>query len=301
MNFFIIRQNIIEGVQMTKEKIAIITDSTNDLPLSLREQYGLLVVPLTIVWGKSQYLDGVELSGLEFYEKLKENPIHPTTSQPTPGNFLEAFETAKSRGANQIMVCVISSAMSGTIESARLAAEGYSLPVSIWDSKSNSMSLGWQVLAMARTREEGGGIEEMRQSAEKVRANLHFHIVLDTLDYLIRGGRIGSAARLIGNVLKIKPQIRVNHQSGSVEPGDISTTRKKAIESLYSSFFKKVDTTKPMHIAVLHNGVEDDARALTERVKIEFNPIELITGIVSPVLGAHTGPGAIALCGYSES
>ncbi len=286
---------------MTKEKIAIITDSTNDLPLSLREQYGLLVVPLTIVWGKSQYLDGVELSGLEFYEKLKENPIHPTTSQPTPGNFLEAFETAKSRGANQIMVCVISSAMSGTIESARLAAEGYSLPVSIWDSKSNSMSLGWQVLAMARTREEGGGIEEMRQSAEKVRANLHFHIVLDTLDYLIRGGRIGSAARLIGNVLKIKPQIRVNHQSGSVEPGDISTTRKKAIESLYSSFFKKVDTTKPMHIAVLHNGVEDDARALTERVKIEFNPIELITGIVSPVLGAHTGPGAIALCGYSES
>jgi DegV family protein with EDD domain len=294
-------QNNIEGVLMEKEKIVIITDSTNDLPLTLREQYGILVVPLTIVWGESQYLDGVELSGLEFYEKLKDNPIHPTTSQPTPGSFLEAFEAAKSGGATQIMVCVISSAMSGTIESARLAAEGYSLPVSIWDSKSNSMSLGWQVLAMARTREKGGGIEEMRQSAEKVRANLHYHIVLDTLDYLIRGGRIGSAARLIGNVLKIKPQIRVNHQSGSVEPGDISTTRKKAIESLYTSFFKKVDTSKPMHIAVLHNGVEEDAMVLTERVKMEFNPKELITGIVSPVLGAHTGPGAIALCGYSES
>jgi DegV family protein with EDD domain len=286
---------------MTKQKIAIITDSTNDLPLSLREQYGILVVPLTIVWGDKQYVDGVEMSGLEFYEKLKENPIHPTTSQPTPGSFLETFENAKSRGATQIMVCVISSAMSGTFESARLAAEGYSLPVSIWDSKSNSMSLGWQVLAMARTREEGGGIEEMRQSAEKVRANLHYHIVLDTLDYLIQGGRIGSAARLIGNVLKIKPQIRVNHQSGTVEPGDISTTRKKAIESLYSSFFKKVDTTKPMHIAVLHNGVEEDAQELAARVKTEFNPKELITGIVSPVLGAHTGPGAIALCGYSES
>jgi DegV family protein with EDD domain len=294
-------QNNIEGVQMANEKIAIITDSTNDLPRSLREQYGLLVVPLTIVWGESQYLDGVELSGLEFYEKLKENPIHPTTSQPTPGSFVSAFDTAKAQGATQIMVCVISSAMSGTIESARLAAEGYSLPISIWDSKSNSMSLGWQVLAMARSREEGGGIEEMRQSAEKVRASLHYHIVLDTLDYLIRGGRIGSAARLIGNVLRIKPQIRVNHQSGSVEPGDISTTRKKAIESLYSSFFKKVDTSKVMHIAVLHNGVEDDARALTERVKTEFDPKELITGIVSPVLGAHTGPGAIALCGYSES
>lgn len=286
---------------MAKDKIAIITDSTNDLPLTLREQYGIQVVPLTIVWGDKQYLDGVDLSGLEFYEKLKANPIHPTTSQPTPGSFLDAFETAKSGGAAQIMVCVISSAMSGTIESARMAGEGYSLPVSIWDSKSNSMSLGWQVLAMARTREQGGGIEEMRQSAEKVRASLHYHIVLDTLEYLVRGGRIGSAARLIGNVLKIKPQIRVNHQTGTVEPGDISTTRKKAIESLYSSFFKKVDHSKPMHIAVLHNGVEEDARVLADRVKTEFNPVELITGIVSPVLGAHTGPGAIALCGYAES
>lgn len=285
---------------MGEEKIALITDSTNDLPQSIREQYGIIVVPMTVIWGEKQYLDGLELTAEEFYKELKVNPIHPTTSQPTPGDFLAAYDRAKQSGATQIMVCVISSAMSGTIESARLAAEGYSLPVSIWDSKSNSMSLGWQVLAMARTREEGGGIEEMRQSAEKVRASLHYHIVLDTLDYLIRGGRIGSAARLIGNMLKIKPQVRVNHQSGTVEAGDISTTRKKAIETLFSSFFKKLDTGKPMHIAVLHNGVEEDARALADRVKNEFNPSELIIGIVSPILGAHTGPGAIALCGYSE-
>jgi DegV family protein with EDD domain len=285
---------------MSEEKIALVTDSTNDLPQSLREKYGIIVVPMTVIWGEKQYLDGKELSAEAFYKELKINPVHPTTSQPTPGDFLAAYDQAKKSGASQIMVCVISSAMSGTIESARLAAQNYPLPVSLYDSKSNSMSLGWQLLAMARTRENGGGIAEMRQSADLVRNNLHYHIVLDTLDYLIRGGRIGSAARLIGNMLKIKPQVRVNHQTGTVEAGDISTTRKKAIETLFTSFFKKLDTSKPMHIAVLHNGVEEDARALANRVKNEFNPAELIIGIVSPILGAHTGPGAIALCGYSE-
>ncbi len=285
---------------MGEEKIALITDSTNDLPQSMREQYGIIVVPMTVIWGENQYLDGLELTAEEFYKKLKVNPIHPTTSQPTPGDFLAAYDQAKDGGATQIMVCVISSAMSGTIESARLAAQNYPLPISIYDSKSNSMSLGWQLLAMARTRENGGGIDEMRRSAEQVRNSLHYHIVLDTLDYLIRGGRIGSAARLIGNMLKIKPQVRVNHQTGTVEAGDISTTRKKAIETLFTSFFKKLDTSKPMHVAVLHNGVEEDARALADRVRNEFNPSELIIGIVSPILGAHTGPGAIALCGYSE-
>ena len=252
---------------MAFENIALITDSTNDLPHELREQYQITVVPLTIVWGDKQYLDGVDMPAQEFYERLKQDPVHPTTSQPTPGSFLAAYESARASGAKDIVVCTISSAMSGTIESARLAAQSFSMPVTIVDSKSNSMSLGWQVLAMARAREEGAGVDGMKQAAAAVRERLHYHIVLDTLDYLIRGGRIGSAARMIGNMLKIKPQIRVNHQTGSVEPGDISTTRKKAIESLYSSFFKKMDASKPMHIAVLHNGVEEDAQELTDRVK----------------------------------
>jgi fatty acid-binding protein DegV len=102
-------------------------------------------------------------------------------------------------------------------------------------------------------------------------------------------------------VLKFKPQIRVNHQSGKVEPGDVSRTRARAIESLYSGFFNKLETDKPMRIAVLHNDALAEAETLAQKIKDEFNPIELIIGIVSPVLGVHTGPRAIALCGYSES
>jgi len=119
------------------------------------------------------------------------------------------------------------------------------------------------------------------------------------LEYLVKGGRIAGAAKFIGNVLNIKPQIRVNHQSGSVEAGDVSRTRARALETLYSGFFKKVDVSQPLHIAVLHNAAYEDAQVLADRITAEHENVELIIGIVSPVLGAHTGPRAVALCGYS--
>jgi DegV family protein with EDD domain len=280
--------------------IAIVTDSTNDIPMELRKKYDLYVVPLTINWGSKQYLDGIDLTAEEFYQKLTIDPPLPTTSQPAPLDFLHAYEKAKADGAGEIVTIVISSAMSGTIGSARTAAEGFDLPVHIVDSKSNSMSLGWQVLAAAREREKGGTAEQMVAAAGRVRQNLHYHIILETLDFLFQGGRIAGAARLVSGVLKIKPQIRVNHETGAVEPGAISRTRSQAIEKLYESFFCKVDSSKPLHVAVLHNAALAEAEKLAARVKEEFHPVELIVGIVSPVLGVHTGPQALALCGYSE-
>ena len=281
-------------------QVAIITDSTNDLPADLRDKYRIRIVPLTIVWGDKQYLDGIEITPEEFYERLGKIPFHPTTSQPTPQDFTDVYEEALNAGADEILVITISGAMSGTIESARAAAEGFRAPVKVLDSKSNSMSLGWQLLAAARVREAGGSLEEMAKAAEAVRGRLHYHIVLDTLEYLVKGGRIAGAAKFIGNVLNIKPQIRVNHESGTVEAGDVSRTRARALETLYSSFLKKVDASKPLRIAVLHNAAYDDAKALADRITAELEPVELIIGIVSPVLGAHTGPRAVALCGYSE-
>lgn len=283
-----------------KNQVVIVTDSTNDLPKELREQYDIRVVPLTIVWGDHQYLDGVEITAEEFYTQLGTNPFHPTTSQPTPQDFLHVYEEACSSGASAILAITISGAMSGTIESARAAGKGFRIPVHVLDSKANSMSLGWQILAAARAREAGADVEGMKKASEAVRNCLHYHIVLDTLEYLVKGGRIAGAAKFIGNTLNIKPQIRVNHQSGSVEAADVSRTRGRAVETLYSSFFKKVDVSRPMHIAVLHNAAYDEAKTLADKISTEHHPVELITGIVSPVLGAHTGPRAIAICGYSE-
>jgi len=283
-----------------QRKIALITDSTNDLPEEYRTKYQIYVVPLTIVWGEDQYLDGIELKAEDFYARLVTDSVIPTTSQPTPKEFLTVYQRALEDGAEEIIVLTISSAMSGTIGSARTAAEGFKIPVHIIDSKSNSMSLGWQVLAAARQREQNSDIHQIFKAVDNIRQNLHFHIVLETIDYLFRGGRIAGAARFIGGLLHLKPQIRVNHETGSVEAGDISRTRGQAIERLYSSFFKLVDTTHPLHIAILHNAALAEAEALAERVRQEFNPKELIITIVSPVLGVHTGPGALGLCGYAE-
>ncbi len=285
---------------MKSERIAIITDSTCDLPPALREQYAIRIVPLSVIWGEEQLREGIDIQADEFYRRLEVDPIHPTTSQPTPQDFVEAYEAAHRDGAEQIVVFTISAAMSGTYESARLATTLSPYPVQVVNSKSNSMSLGWQVLAAARAREAGGDVAEMMAAAEAARKRMVYIITLDTLEYLHKGGRIGGATKFVGTLLNLKPQIYVDHETGMVEAGRRTRTRKRALEALYQDFFSQMDTSKPLRVAVLHNAAPDEAEALAARVGEEFAPVELFISIVSPVLGVHTGPRAVALCGYTE-
>jgi len=280
-------------------RIALITDSTCDIPKDWIQQYQITVVPLTIIFGTEQYLDGVEILAEDFYKRLLTDKTHPTTSQPSPERFLNAYRQAAERGAEEIMVVTISSAMSGTIESARAAAQGSPIPVHIVDGKSNSMGIGWQVIAAARAREAGGGLQEMKNAAEQARSSMAYYISLDTIEYLARGGRIADAARLLNSILQIKPLIYVNHDSGSVGASIPARSRKSAIDGMYKEFFKHVNPSLPLHITVLHNAALEEAQALAERVRAEYAPQELIISIVSPVLGVHTGPRALALCGYA--
>ena len=285
---------------MPDHKIALITDSTCDLPQALREQYAINVLPLTVIWGNEQLRDGVDIQPEAFYERLVSDPTYPTTSQPTPQDFLDIYERMQRQGAQEIVVITISSAMSGTYESAKVAAPIIDMPVHVVDSKSNSMSLGWQVLAAARVREAGGDAAAMIAAADTARKTMVYIITLDTLEYLHKGGRIGGASAFIGTLLNFKPQIFVNHETGMVEAGRRARTRQKALQALYDDFFAQLDTGKPMRIAVLHNAALPEAEALAARVQVEFAPRELVISIVSPVLGVHTGPRALALCGYTE-
>lgn len=282
------------------KRVAIITDSTCDIPSEWRIQYDITVIPLTIVWGEDQYLDGVELTAEQFYDRLPQDARHPSTSQPTPQRFLEAYQKAEKAGAQEIIVFTISQAMSGTIESARQAALGFPIPVHIVDSKNNSLGLGWQVIAAARVREMGGDVDAMLDAAEHVRKHMVYYVALDTMEYLSKGGRIGSATKFLSSVLHIKPIIYVNPQTGTVAPSIPARSRVGAIESLYREFFRHLHRHEDLHIAVLHNAVPGEAAQLAQRVMEEFNPKEIFISIVSPVLGAHTGPNAIALCGYAE-
>ncbi len=278
----------------------MITDSTCDIPAEMLDRYGIIVVPLTIVWGAEQYLDGVELSAEQFYERLPNETQFPSTSQPSPEAFRQAYQQAAEGGAKEILVFTISSAMSGTVESARQAAEGFPLPVQVVDGRNNSLGLGWQVIAAARSREAGGGVAEILAAAEKARRSMVYYVALDTMEYLVRGGRIGGATKFLTSVLHIKPLIYVNPTNGVVAPSIPARSRTRSIDGLFKEFFNHIDVNKPLHIAVLHNNAHDEAQLLFERVNREFAPKELLLRLVSPVLGAHTGPRAIALCGYAE-
>jgi DegV family protein with EDD domain len=280
-------------------QIALMTDSTSDIPADWIKQYDITVIPLTIIFGDEQYLEKVDMTPEEFYRRLPLDSHHPTTSQPPPKLFLEAFRQAAAGGAEQVLLITISSAMSGTIQSARQAAQDSPIPVTIMDGKNNSMGLGWQVIAAARARETGGGLEAMQSAAEQVQKNIVYYISLDTIDYLARGGRIADGARFLNSILNIKPLIYVKPESGTVGASFPARSRKAAIEGLYKEFFRHLNLQLPLHITVLHNDTLAEAEALADRIRQEFSPKELFISIVSPVLGVHTGPSALALCGYA--
>lgn len=282
--------------------IALITDSTCDLPDEMLARYDIDVVPLMVLWGTEQLRDRVDISPEDFYRRLDTDTTLPTTAQPTPGAFREAYERARADGAEAIVVITISSQMSGTYEAARLAAQDFSPPVYVVDARGPTMTLGWQVVAAARARETGGGVTAMIAAADQARDKMVQFVCPSTLDFLHRGGRIGGAAHLFGSVLNILPLIYIDHEMGFVQPGRLVRTLKRAQRALYDDFFAALDTSpgRKLHIAVMHSGPAEAHAALVQRIRDEYPDAEVLENITGPVLGLHTGPGALALAGYSE-
>lgn len=279
--------------------IGIITDSTCDIPENLLEQYGIIVVPEMVIWGDQQYRDRIDLQPIEFYRRLAVDPVYPHSSLPSLPDFQEAFERAIREGARELVVLTVSSAMSGTYEMAKTAAKLFNMPATVIDSKGPSMSLGWQVLAAARARDSGADINSILNSVDQVRKKLAQFVGMDTLEYLQKGGRIGGAAKWIGTLLKVKPVVSINHQSGLVEPVGFARTHSALVDLLYDKFIER-QNGKNLRVAVLHGNALEKAEALAERIRKEHNPLELLINTTGPVLGINTGPGALALCGYSE-
>ncbi len=286
-----------------KHRIALITDSTCDLPDELLQRYDIQMVPLYIHWGDEVLRDRVDIDAPTFFRRLREETEIPKTSQPAPRDFLQAFEAAKADGAEEAVVITISTAMSGTYQSARQAASMMEdFPVHIVDARFNSFGLGWQTLAAARAREAGGDAQAMVAAADAIRERTVLLVLLDTLDYLRRGGRIGAAKHFIGTMLKLKPLIAVVPETGAVTGIAQIRTRKRARETLYQTFVKQIKTKGKgkLHIAVLHTGLPEIAEALAKRIETELQPVEIVTGWASMVLGVHTGPQALEICGYVE-
>jgi len=282
------------------QRVALITDSTCDIPLAMREQYRIYVAALYVIWGSEQLRDGVDIDAETFYRRLATDPVHPTTSQPTPKDFVDIIEQARRDGAEEAVIITLSDRLSGTLDSAKQAAGMVDMPVTCYDSRSISMGLGWQVIAAARAREAGADAAEMVAAADRARRHTAVLFTVDTLEYLHRGGRIGAAAKLLASALQIKPQLIIDPQVGIVEAGERVRTRKKALEAVYDGFFRRMDISKPMHLTVMHVNAYEEASLLEQRIRKEYPAAELFVTTTSPVIGVHGGPGTVGITGYYE-
>ena len=276
-------------------KIALVTDSTSYIPPELIQRYQITVAPLVLIWGSEAFEDGVDIQPSEFYARLKTASVMPTTSQVTIPKFSEIFQQLLAQDY-QVLAMLISEKLSGTINS---AVQAKSLlpddaPVEIFDSQATAMALGFQVLAVARAIEQGASMIEALKVAEQARQSTGVVFSVDTLEFLHRGGRIGSGARFLGTALNLKPILEL--RDGKVEAVERVRTRSKSLNRLIELVEEKTGGHKPLHLASLNANVPEEAHALLEEAAARLGAIEKIEAELSPAIGTHAGPGTVALC-----
>ncbi|MCJ7567006.1 MAG: DegV family protein [Anaerolineales bacterium] len=273
-------------------KIAILTDSSAYLPPELVKQYGIYVIPLTVLWGSETLLDGVEITPAEFLKRLAEDPVHPSTTQPNPDDFRVLYEQLATE-FDAIVAPLISDELSGTVNSAQTAANDFNrVPVRVVDTRSTSMGLGFSVLAAARAAAQGKSLEEVEEAARDAAARSRVLFVVDTLEYLHRGGRIGGASKIFGSALNIKPLLHL--YEGHVDTLEKVRTKKKAIDRMLD-WIAQYTNGRPIQTAVVHAGVPEEAEALKSRVSKQWECPELLLTTLSPAIAIHTGPGTLGL------
>jgi len=276
-------------------KVAIVTDSTAYLPDELVQKYSITVTPQILIWGEETFQDGIDIQPDEFYRKLASATVMPTTSQVAIVTMKDTFEKLLAAGYD-VLGIFISEKLSGTMQSATQAKE--MLPkaaerIAILDSASTAMAMGFQVLAAARVAQEGARLAECTAQAEKARQHTGVYFVVDTLEFLRRGGRIGGAQALLGSALNIKPLLEL--REGRIESVEKVRTKSKAIDRMIELVVQQVGGRTPVRLATLHANAEVEARVALEAASARLKPVETILASVSPVIGTHAGPGTVGL------
>lgn len=279
-------------------KVRIVTDSTADLPKELVEKYGITVVPLKVFFGSECLIDGVDLSAAEFYSRLAASKELPTTSQPSPTEFVEYYRPLIDEGADIVSIH-ISSHMSGTLQSAQLAKTmlGYE-GLEVIDSRSVSVVLGMMVLAAARAAEAGGSRAEVAALLQNIIADHRVFFMVDTLEYLQRGGRIGKAQAFLGTILNVKPLCTI--LDGVINPYEKVRGRKKAINRLVQLFAEQYRDAGPLFCFMTHGNDLEGLQTLQDLVREKLNCAETAYSQMGSVVGTHVGPGIVGMAVCSQ-
>lgn len=275
-------------------KIKLFTDSASDLPQIYKEKFDIGVTPLSVIFGEEVYQDQVTMSAMEFWDRLETSKDLPSTSQVNPHDFIEAFQPFLEEGY-QILYIGVSAKLSGTLHSAEMAKDALNTDrIHIFDSKTASLGQSLLLITAAEMLQSGATLEQILARLEKDREESFANFILDSLAHLVRGGRLTKTQGLVGSVLNIKPILQVT-RDGEVEAAEKVRSTKKALQTIVAKAKESgIDFSQKRVALVYAKGATnlDDLRALVEN---ELEPREIIEALIGPTVGAHTGPGGLAL------
>ncbi len=283
---------------MSSQKIAVVTDSSAYIPADPQAGLDITVIPLWMIWDNQNLRDGIDIQPEEFYRRLKQSDTLPTTAQPTVEEFVELFRQLAGRSQGVVAV-LASSKISGTVASAEGAmARLPDVPIRVVDSLSSSMGLGLVVLAAARAAAEGKSLDEVVRAAESMRDKAQLLFVVDTLEYLHKGGRISGGKRLLGTALQIKPLLQF--KDGLIQPLAQARTKRKALEQLLTIIEERLAGKQMVEAAIVDIENPDGGAEVKSMVEERFSPRSVFRAGVSPVVGTHVGPGALGVAFYGS-
>lgn len=276
--------------------LRVVIDSTAYIPPEILQQHQIVVVPLKVLFGAEVYDEITGLSNADFYRRLMTTTDFPTTSQPASGEFKQAYQQVLQQSpAAQILVLTISSKLSGTYNAAMTAAEQLpEVKITIFDSLSAAMGLGLMAITAAEMAAAGHNLTQILARLEQMRRDTRIVLVVDTLEYLKRGGRIGTAAAFLGTLLNTKPILAV--VEGTLQPLDRVRTKKRALERLFSELEGQISTPRqPVQAGIMHIAAQAELESLAALMTERFNITRFYTSELGPVVGAHLGPGALGV------
>ncbi len=275
--------------------LAIVTDSTSDLTASELEQLGALRVPLYVNFKGETHKDWIDITPKDIIEGVSSGADLPTTSQPSPEDFADVYRRVAEEGADHVLVITISSELSGTYQSATLAADGVPLPVTVFDGRGASLGHGEMVRAASELKRRGASLDDILAALERIRDTNFLLFTVGTLEYLQKGGRIGRASALVGSLLSIKPLLGLN--DGKLEPMGRARGLKKAQQEMVDRFARYVESASgPVVANLIH--IQDEAAARSLESSIAAAGVQYqLRGIseIGAVIGSHVGPGTFGI------
>jgi len=275
-----------------KEKIALLTDSACDLSQEIIREFNIRVLPLKVVYGTEEFSDRVDIQPEDVYSQMPERI--PTTAMPGLGEIKHMFENIKAEGFTNVLAMHLSSGLSGTFDAVKMMAQESKLKIEMYDSKVLGIALGLQVREAARDISRGFAFSQVVANVRKRQPRIGIYYVIETLEYLKKGGRIGKVEAVLGDLLNIKPIISCD-DDGKYFTAFKTRGRANSINKL-AEIIENAAAKDSIKLGICHGGAYEEAMKLKERLEKLPNIKEKVFGDISPALGVHTGPGLIGAC-----